>query len=199
MPDRFDPYYRWLGIPAEEQPPNHYRLLGIKVLEENADVIEAAADRQMGHLRTYQTGEHSALSQKLLNEVAAARVCLLNPEKKAEYDAALRKQLEARRKVIPTAKPLEPEPPLDSALVRLGETAGAGIARVQAARNRRQRPVVVGAVIGAASRMSGWSWRSSLAENRMARSSLTGSSRKRCSVSPMVRTVRPSISARPST
>ena len=26
----FDPYYRWLGIPPEEQPPNHYALLGIR-------------------------------------------------------------------------------------------------------------------------------------------------------------------------
>ena len=33
----FDPYYRWLGIPAEEQPPNHYRLLGIQDLETNLE------------------------------------------------------------------------------------------------------------------------------------------------------------------
>ena len=25
----FDPYHRWLGIPPEEQPADHYRLLGI--------------------------------------------------------------------------------------------------------------------------------------------------------------------------
>ncbi len=25
----FDPYYRWLSIPREEQPADHYRLLGI--------------------------------------------------------------------------------------------------------------------------------------------------------------------------
>ena len=30
----FDPYYRWLGIPPEEQPPDHYRLLGVKVFED---------------------------------------------------------------------------------------------------------------------------------------------------------------------
>ena len=27
-----DPYHVWLGIPPEEQPPNHYRLLGIASL-----------------------------------------------------------------------------------------------------------------------------------------------------------------------
>ena len=32
MAANFDPYYKWLGIPPEEQPPNHYRLLGIQDL-----------------------------------------------------------------------------------------------------------------------------------------------------------------------
>ncbi len=90
MAEQFDPYYRWLGIPPEEQPANHYRLLGIKLFEDNPDVIEAAGDRQMGHLRTYQAGKHSQLSQKLLNEVAAAKICLLQPDKKAAYDTQLR-------------------------------------------------------------------------------------------------------------
>jgi hypothetical protein len=25
----FDPYHKWLGIPPPQQPPHHYRLLGI--------------------------------------------------------------------------------------------------------------------------------------------------------------------------
>ena len=29
MPDEFNPYYVWLGIPPDEQPANYYRLLGI--------------------------------------------------------------------------------------------------------------------------------------------------------------------------
>ena len=52
----FDPYYQWLGIPPEEQPPNHYRLLGIQLFEENREVIQNAADRQMVHLRSFQNG-----------------------------------------------------------------------------------------------------------------------------------------------
>ena len=86
----FDPYHKWLGIPPEEQPPNHYRLLGIKDFEADPDVIEAAADQRMGHLRRYQTTQHSDLSQRLLNEVAAARICLLKPSKRAAYDEQLR-------------------------------------------------------------------------------------------------------------
>lgn len=104
--DWFDPYYTWLGIRPEEQPPHHYRLLGLQLFEENLDAIEHAADRQMAHLRTLQTGKHAELSQRLLNEVASAKVCLLHPEKKTAYDAALREQLAAPLAAIPVAEPL---------------------------------------------------------------------------------------------
>ena len=46
-----DPYYEWLGIPAEEQPPNHYRLLGINVFESNPKVIESAVNQRMAYLQ----------------------------------------------------------------------------------------------------------------------------------------------------
>ena len=104
MPETFDAYYKWLGIPPEDQPPNHYRLLGIRMFEPDPDVITSAADKQMAHLRTFQAGQHSALSQKLLNEVATAKVCLLNPEKKTAYDQSLRQKL--RPAALPTAQPL---------------------------------------------------------------------------------------------
>ena len=111
MSDHFDPYYEWLGIPAGEQPPNHYRLLGIAPFENNPTVIENAADRLMAQLRTFQAGKHSQDSQRLLNEVAAARICLLSSEKKAAYGARLRKELEERekaslREAVPAPPPL---------------------------------------------------------------------------------------------
>ena len=102
MADKFDPYHQWLGIPASEQPPHHYRLLAIAPFENNPTVIENAADQRMAHLRTFQAGKHSQESQRLLNEVAAARICLLNAEKKAAYDRQLRKVLQ---------KPQAPSPP----------------------------------------------------------------------------------------
>jgi serine/threonine protein kinase len=86
----FDPYYHWLGIAPKDQPPNHYRLLGVEIFETHADVISNAADRQMGHVRGYQGGKYAAASQKILNEIAAARVCLLDPERKAAYDDRLK-------------------------------------------------------------------------------------------------------------
>jgi len=104
MSARFDPYHVWLGIAPAEQPANHYRLLGVPLFENNPAVIEHAADRQMTHLRSLSAGKHEALSQQLLNEVSAARVCLLNPEQKAAYDAELRAKLPSSRPA-PTAKP----------------------------------------------------------------------------------------------
>ena len=41
MAEKFDPYYQWLGIPPKDQPPSHYRLLGIEEFESNPEVIEA--------------------------------------------------------------------------------------------------------------------------------------------------------------
>src|SRR5438874_3106948 len=93
MFEPFDPYRKWLGIPPSEQPPHHYRLLGIAVFEDDPDVIDHAADRQMVHIRTFQHSQHAAVSQRLLTELSAARICLLTPERKVEYDAQLRQRL----------------------------------------------------------------------------------------------------------
>ena len=109
VPGSFDAYHRWLGIPREEQPPNHYRLLGIPVFEDDPEVVENAADQRMAHLRTFQSGQRSALCAKLLNEVSAAKVCLLNPHKKAAYDGPLREALAPRpQPALPVARPLAP-------------------------------------------------------------------------------------------
>jgi hypothetical protein len=100
-----DPYYEWLGIPPKDQPPNHYRLLGLELFEENRNVIDTAANRQMSFIKEYQAGEDSELSQKLLNELAAARLCMLTPEKKAAYDQELRATLLAREPPVLPARP----------------------------------------------------------------------------------------------
>ena len=69
----FDAYHRWLGIPPKDQPPHHYRLLGLELFESDVDVIEAAANRQMVYVLHWATGEHAAMAQRLLNELSAAR------------------------------------------------------------------------------------------------------------------------------
>ncbi len=93
MAPDFDPYHHWLGIPPEEQPANHYRLLGVTLFETNRDVIAAAANRQMSYLQELASGPDVAEAQKLLSEISQARVCLLNAKRKAAYDEQLRSTL----------------------------------------------------------------------------------------------------------
>jgi len=101
MDPTFDPYHKWLAIPKEKQPPDHYHLLGIPLFESDPDVICNAADQRLAHVRTFQTGEHQKLSQKILNEISKARICLLNPQKKADYDATLRERPAEKRSLPP--------------------------------------------------------------------------------------------------
>jgi len=102
MSEQFDPYHRWLGIRPEEQPADHYRLLGLARFEDDPEVIRDAAERQIRHVRSYQLGQHRALCQKILNELAAAKACLLDERRRAEYDDRLREQSEEARGVAGT-------------------------------------------------------------------------------------------------
>jgi hypothetical protein len=116
--ERFDPYYTWLGIPPAEQPPHSYRLLGLALFEANASVIENAADRQMMHLRGFQAGARGADSQRLLNEVAVARIRLLDALQKATYDEQLRQLLAPRPAMMAAAPALPAGPTIASAAPR---------------------------------------------------------------------------------
>jgi hypothetical protein len=119
----FDPYYKWLGIPPNEQPPNHYRLLGITIFESDPDVIDRAADGRMALLRTTQTGPNAQWTPRLLSEIATARVCLLNAQSKANYDGDLREQMRPRSDfqigtIIESAKLITPTTSKRSAVRR---------------------------------------------------------------------------------
>jgi len=106
MTEKFDPYYKWLGVPPRDQPPHHYRLLGIELFENDRDVIDAAANRVMAYLKELATGDEAEYSQDLLNEVSRARICLLNRNKKKAYDEELRADL--KLKEIPKPKVAKP-------------------------------------------------------------------------------------------
>jgi hypothetical protein len=101
----FDPYLNWLGIPAHEQPPNFYRLLGVVLFESTPTVIEQAADRQSLTVGAYQGGPQAELCQRVLSEIAMARYNLLDPQQKASYDAYLQEQLAHRGERAVAAPP----------------------------------------------------------------------------------------------
>jgi sulfatase modifying factor 1 len=153
----FDPYHQWLGIPLQEQPAHHYRLLGITDFEADREVISAAAERQTIYLRTMQAGEHEVLVAQLLNEVSQARVTLLNAVQKAEYDEELRKQQTPETVPEPTPIPVVHPPVSTPVVVRGTVTQEFPVSIVQPAkRARRRKPkqiwkmpaVIGGSVVG---------------------------------------------------
>ncbi len=126
----FDPYRKWLGIPPEEQPPNDYRLLGIPLFQDDPEAIQHAADQRMLFLKTLRVGDHAATVQRLLNEVAAARVNLLDPERREAYNGALAMALQRKA----AKRPRGPSLPL-------GEKSGNRLPRT----GQQQREVITDA------------------------------------------------------
>jgi hypothetical protein len=98
----FDPYHRWLAIPRDQRPPTYYQLLGIARDETDREVIEEAALRQTSHVRTYQTGPYAQQCQTLLNEIGQAKVTLLHPQKRREYDTHLGETIQVCNRQPPT-------------------------------------------------------------------------------------------------
>ena len=62
----------------------------------------------MRHVRDFQNGPHSHYSQKLLNELSAARICLLNSTSKRPYDLRIQS---SSSKSEPAVPPPHIEPP----------------------------------------------------------------------------------------
>jgi hypothetical protein len=110
---QFDPYLNWLGIPPEEQPPHFYRLLGLTLFETSPELIAYAAERQMYHVSAFQNGPYVEMAQFVLNEMAAARACLLDPQQKAYYDQHLYQSMGTRgeMQVAPPPPPVAAQPP----------------------------------------------------------------------------------------
>ncbi|HET6880448.1 MAG TPA: PA14 domain-containing protein, partial [Pirellulales bacterium] len=91
MDASFDPYHKWLGIRSDERPPNYYQLLGLPLFEGDPETIGHAADQRIAYVRTLAANEYVDVSQHVLNELAAAKVCLLDAAKRAAYDAKLKR------------------------------------------------------------------------------------------------------------
>jgi len=101
----FDPYHAWLEIPPQDQPPDHYRLLGVTPFEPDSSRILRAAKRRMVQVRARASADEGHLLNRILNEISAARACLLTSEKRAEYDRTLRERLQAAQSAAPPVSP----------------------------------------------------------------------------------------------
>jgi formylglycine-generating enzyme required for sulfatase activity len=121
----FDPYYKWLGIPPDEQPPNHYRLLGIRLFEPDLEVINAAVVQRSQYVRNFQTGKCVEQATRILNEIAAGGACLTDPARRAKYDAELKQQAARSKSASTNSLPPAPAPLIDPFLEQLAAAPAA--------------------------------------------------------------------------
>jgi hypothetical protein len=94
--EAFNPYREWLGLDAHIEAPNYYELLGLPQFEADAARLLTAADRALVRVRGFRPGAQAAAWARLLDELAAAKRCLCDPQLKQAYDETLRSG--ARRK-----------------------------------------------------------------------------------------------------
>jgi hypothetical protein len=83
----FDPYEKWLGISKDQRPVNHYQLLDISREVRDPSVIAEAAEERAGQVKPHEKGPHAAICARLLKEIRQAKLTLIHPAKRAEYDA----------------------------------------------------------------------------------------------------------------
>jgi curved DNA-binding protein CbpA len=161
MHNPFDPYQLWLGIVPADQPPNHYRLLGLRPFENNVEAIRQAAAGRIAQIHSFARGRYADLAERLIAEVNVARDTLTNPARKAPYDQQLHAGSAAPRPVpivvpraipVPTAtSPAGATEPAAATFSIAAGSAGRGSLASRASRsgNRRQSHgwLMLGAVV----------------------------------------------------
>jgi hypothetical protein len=85
----FDPYEKWLGIPVDQRPVDHYQLLDVDPDEDDLEVIQEAVDRRTAKVQRHEE-KHPELCARILKEIEQAGATLFNPAKRKRYDAELR-------------------------------------------------------------------------------------------------------------
>ena len=139
MSGSFNPYQEWFGIPLDDQPPNHYRILGLELFEDSQSKIEDAVAAQVEFLQALSLGEHVVHAQQILSEVAKARLCLVSPERKQEYDNQLRNPVTSA-KPIPLAIPIDANLALEDLKLALEDRKSKSGRRQPDSKVRKSRP-----------------------------------------------------------
>jgi hypothetical protein len=83
----FDPYRAWLGISSTKRPVNYYQLLGISPDETDARAVKKAAAARLERLEAHREGRFADECERLEQEIDKAKATLLDPDKRARYDA----------------------------------------------------------------------------------------------------------------
>jgi hypothetical protein len=93
----FDPYRKWLGIPANNRSPNFYDLLAITAGENDIEVIRNAIEQRRSFVQSKRGEGHDDAVRILLGQFDEAASTLLVPEFKVGYDHQLGLHLKGKR------------------------------------------------------------------------------------------------------
>ncbi|MDA1016454.1 MAG: protein kinase [Planctomycetota bacterium] len=85
-----DPYAEWLGIPRDQRPLTHYRLLGLDRRNVDAAVVMTAAKQQHQRLQPHLVGINNGKCVQLMKEIETARRVLINDESRRKYNIELK-------------------------------------------------------------------------------------------------------------
>lgn len=92
-----DVYRDWLGIQETARPLSHYQLLKLNQFEDNSMLARKQYRDLNALVRKHATSETAAPSQRLLNELAKAMLCLTDAARKLEYDISLGRKVESSK------------------------------------------------------------------------------------------------------
>ena len=101
---KFNPYHKWLNLDSQITAPNYYRLLGLEDLEEDPEVIQAAAAATLARVQSCDPGSRTKRWSQLVAEVEQAGKCLTDEWTKGDYD----RQLDLS--VLAAPQPVTPDP-----------------------------------------------------------------------------------------
>lgn len=119
--DDFDPYRKWLGIPKNRRPPNHYDILGIDLDEDDSDVIRSAAEQRRQFVQKQRGRGRDDSVTGILYQIDEAEITLLNPAQRREYDQKLKLFAKRRKR-----RQVETAPGRSRIQSRPGKTVGEG-------------------------------------------------------------------------
>jgi hypothetical protein len=104
--DGFNPYREWLSLKTSS--PNYYELLDLPLQESDAAKIAAAADRAITRVRGFRPGTQAREWARLLDEIRAAKECLLDLDCRTQYEAEQTRAATAEA-ILPPESPPELE------------------------------------------------------------------------------------------
>ncbi|QGJ71022.1 Hypothetical protein PBC10988_27250 [Planctomycetales bacterium 10988] len=116
---KFDAYQVWLGIPPDRRPLTYYVILGLEPFEDGVEAIRWALQERRDLVEPHLAGSQAEKAKRMMHRLADIEKCLLNPQKKAQYDAQLhrlaqKEQTPPRPTPQTPVKAPPPEPPRPS-------------------------------------------------------------------------------------